>query len=193
MGGPLIKIAPNLGYRPQLLTGSIDFDVEMTHGHLVQTTTGVRGGAARQFEYELKAGCERFKAWRQACGEQFVEMPPQLARIAEAKGKAVLHGFIIDGPFFPMKFAASDDDWAKGPDGEPISRKREVSLAQTKGKVEYRVTGMFLVKQHIAQRIVDREREPEVWERFKTARAGSTDIKAFDPRVLRRLKEQSKR
>lgn len=193
MGGPLIKIAPSLGVRPQLLTGSIDFDAEMTEGHLKQTTTGVRGGAARQFEYELKAGIARFKAWRESCGEQFVEMPQQLVAVAKAKGKAMLDGCIVDGPYFPMKFAESDADWAVGPDGEPIARKRETSLAETKGRVEYRVTAMFMVRERVVQRIVNRDKEPEVWERFRNVKPGQVDIKAFAPRVLRRLKEQSKR
>lgn len=169
--GVLVKVGPDLQFKPVWLTGELDFPVDMTHGHLVQTSTGVRGGSARQFEYELKWGCERFKAWMEREGKVYMPIPPELAKAAEARGKAVMHGFIIDGPFLPMKFAASKEEWLRGGgDDDVLPRKREMSLRDTGGKVCYRMAGLFLVKEQVVNRIVERDKEPALWERIKDAK-----------------------
>lgn len=167
----VINTPPELRYRPVWLTGEIDFPVEMTHGHLVQTSTGVRGGSAKQFDYELKWGCERFKQWREREGEYYIELPTASAVQAKAQGFAVAHGFIIDGPFLPMKFASKQDDWPRvGDDNEVVSRRRETSLAETGGKVCYRMAGLFLIKEHVMTREVSRDKEPELYAAVRNAK-----------------------
>lgn len=166
----VVKIAPDLRYKPVWLTGELDFPVEMTHGHLVQTSTGVRGGAAREFERELKWGCERFKAWMESEGKVYIELPLEMAKAAEKRGVGVAHGFVIDGPFLPMTFAASKNDWLMHEDGEPLPRKRETSLRETGGKVCYRMAGLFLVREQLVTQVIDREKDPERWGLIAGAR-----------------------
>lgn len=167
----VINVAPELKYRIVWRTGHIDFEVEMTHGHLVQTSTGVRGGSAKQFEYEFNKACDDFREWMQKDGATQVPIQKPLADAAIAKGKAVRKDFICDGPFLPHTFASSQAAMPRGgDDNEVLPRRRERSLADTGGRVEYRLAGLFLVKEHIVPRIVKRDENPELYAAIKNGK-----------------------
>ena len=169
----VVNVTPECRMLPVWLTGEIDFDVEMTLGHLKQTTTGIRGGAAKEFDHDWKWACQRFRDGMEAKGNIYVGVPPGTeAKLRSLKSEAiVIDGYVVDGPFLPMKFEASQELWPRiGDDNEVVSRRREESVTETGGKVCYRLMAVFLVKEHIFRRIVARDEEPEMWAAIRNGK-----------------------
>lgn len=120
---------------------------------------GMRTAASRDFEKEMQAAVDAFVAWREREGDIYY---PGLGAP------------VIRGPFLPINFEDplprhSDELDA---DGDPleIPRKRETSIEQTKGLVEWRIAAPFLVREHIASEIVERDKDPARYAAIKNAR-----------------------
>ena len=162
----VINVAPNLNYRPVWLTGEIDFDVEMTHAHLVQTSTGIRGGAAKEFEREWQWAVDEFVRRMEQKGHIYVGLPDGIdLKPGQVKWR---DGVIAEGPFLPYSYEPS---WpTAGDDGGEVARKAPRSLEDTKGKVCYRMAAVFLVKEHIFRQVVERDRNPEGYDAARNAR-----------------------
>ena len=161
--GLVVNVSPNLAYKPVWLVGEIDFDVELTVGHLKQTTTGMRGGAARQFEAEWQWAVDEFIKRMEQKGHIYLGLPPN----TKPKGEQVKwrEGVIAEGPFLPYDYLTPLEKG--GDDGEEIARKAPRSLEDTGGRVCYRMAAVFAVKEHIFRDVVEREKNPE---RFAAAR-----------------------
>ena len=158
----VINVSPTLAYKPVWLTGEIDFDVELTHRHLVQTTTGARGGAAKEFEAEWQWAVDEFIRRMEQQGHIYAGLPAGMQlKPGQEKWR---EGVIAEGPFLPYDYSQT---WAKGPDGEEVSRKAPASLNDTKGRVCYRMAAVFLVKEHILRRVIDQDRDRNEWHALK--------------------------
>ena len=163
--GVVVNVTPNLKYRPVWLTGEIDFDVEMTHAHLVQTTTGIRGGAAREFEHEWQWAVDEFIKRMEQKGHIYVGLPAGVQlRPGQEKWR---EGVIAEGPFLPYDYSQS---WATAADGEEVSRKAPQSLEDTKGRVCYRMAAVFLVKEHILRQVVEYDKNPQAYQAARNAK-----------------------
>lgn len=159
----VINISPNLSYRPVWLVGEIDFEIEMTVGHLIQTSTGIRGGAAKQFEFEWQWAKDQFVKRMEQRGHVYVGVPEKLHKRPD-----YLDGFLVEGPFLPYNYF--DPLPLAGDDNEPVSRKRERSVEDTKGKVCYTMAAVFLVKEHIFRNVLEQDRHPEAFAALKNAK-----------------------
>ena len=164
--GYVINVTPNLNYKPVWLTGEIDFDVELTLGHLKQTTVGARGAAARDFEAEMQWAVDEFIKRMEQKGHIYYGLPQDVP----LKGEQVKwkDGAIIDGPFYPFDYS---QHWPKaGDDNEERSRKAPTSLEDTKGRVCYRIACVFLVREHVLRQVVEREKDPDGYAAAKNAK-----------------------
>lgn len=162
----VINVTPNLDYRPVWLTGEVDFDVEMTAGHLKQTSTGIRGGAARQFEAEWQWAVDEFIRRMEEKGHIYLGLPPDVQpKDGQVKWR---EGVIAEGPFLPYDFTTPLP--RGGDDNEEIARKGPRSLDDTGGRVCYRMAAVFAVKEHVFRDVVQREQNPERYAAVKNAR-----------------------
>ena len=159
----VINISPTLSYRPVWLVGEIDFEVEMTLGHLKQTSTGIRGGAAKQFDYEWQWAKDELIRRMEQKGHVYVGVPDKLHKRPD-----YLDGFIVEGPFLPYNY--TDPLPLAGDDQEPVSRRRERSVEDTNGKVCYTMAAVFLVKEHVFRDVVDQERNPVAFAALKNGK-----------------------
>ena len=161
----MINVAPTLNYRPVWLVGEIDFEVEMTHAHLVQTSTGIRGGAAKEFEREWAWAVEEFIRRMEQKGHIYVGVPDNF----NPKPEQVMwgKGVIAEGPYLPYNY---DQTWAKGIDGEEVSRPAPTSLEDTKGRVCYKMAAVFLVREHVLNQIVSYDKDPQAYLAAKNAK-----------------------
>ena len=159
----VINISPTLNLRPVWLVGEVDFEVEMTLGHLKQTSTGIRGGAARQFEYEWQWAKEEFIRRMEQKGHVYVGVPERLH-----KRDDYLDGFLVEGPFLPYNYF--DPLPRKGDDNEPVARRREQSVEDTNGKVCYTMAAVFLVKEHVLRQVIEQDKDPEAWKALKNGK-----------------------
>lgn len=164
--GVVINVNPTLNYKPVWLVGEIDFDVEMTHQHLVQTSTGMRGGAAKEFEREWQWAVDEFIRRMEQKGHIYVGLPNDVPlRDGQVKWG---EGVIAEGPFLPYDYS---QHWpTAGEDGEEVSRKAPRSLEDTKGRVCYRMAAVFLVKEHVLRQIVEYDKQPEAYKAAKNAK-----------------------
>ena len=163
---PVINVTPNLAFKPVWLTGEIDFDVELTLGHLKQTTTGMRGAAARDFEAEMQWAVDEFVKRMEQKGHIYVGLPDGM----QVKGSQFRwkDGAIIDGPYYPFDYS---QHWPrKGDDNGEVSRKAPSSLEDTKGRVCYRMAAVFLVKEHVLRQVVEYDKNPAAYAAAKNAK-----------------------
>lgn len=164
----VINVQPNLSYRPVWLTGEVDFDVEMTVGHLKQTSTGVRGGAAKEFEAEWQWAVDEFIRRMEQKGHIYLGIPQGTV----VKGEQVKwgEGVIAEGPFLPITYSDPNNWPTAGDDGEAVSRRWPRSVEDTGGRVCYRMAAVFAVKEHVLRQVIDQDKSPEAFAAVKNAR-----------------------
>lgn len=162
----VINVTPNLNYKPVWLTGEIDFDVEMTIGHLRQTSTEGRGGAAKEFEREWQWAVDEFIKRMEQKGHIYAGLPDGMKlRPGQYKWR---EGVIAEGPFLPYDYS---QHWPrKGDDNGEVSRAAPRSLEDTKGRVCYRMAAVFLVKEHVLRQVVEREKNPAAYAAARSAK-----------------------
>ena len=164
----VINVTPNLSYRPVWLVGEIDFDVEMTAGHLKQTTTGVRGGAAKEFEREWQWAVDEFIRRQEQLGHIYVGLPATFKpKDGQVKWK---EGVIAEGPFLPVDYSQNWPKTGDDDDDEERSRKWPTSVEDTKGRVCYRMAAVFLVKEHVFRRLVEERTNPDAFKAIKNGK-----------------------
>lgn len=159
----VVNVSPTLNYRPVWLVGEIDFEVEMTHQHLIQTSTGVRGGAAKQFDYEWQWSKDEFIRRMEQQGNVYVGVPESLRKRPD-----YVDGFLVEGPFLPYNYF--DPLPLAGDDNEPVARRRERTLDDTRGKVCYTMTAVFLVKEHVVRQVIEEEKSPAAFRALRNGK-----------------------
>lgn len=162
----VINVAPDLKYKPVWLTGEIDFEVELTQRHLIQTSTGIRGGAAKEFEAQWQWAVDEWVRRMEQKGHIFVGLP---AGYKPGEGWVKWRKDVIArGPYLPYDFTSAWD--RKGDDGEEVSRRAPSSLEDTQGRVAYEMAAVFLVKEHILRQVVERDKNPDAYDAIKNAK-----------------------
>lgn len=151
----VVNVSPDFSLKPEWLVGEIDFDYEMSKQAAEESHgKGVRTGASRDFEAEMKWAVDTFIDHMEKKGHYY--LPDMGAPV-------------IKGPFLPRNYG---DDWPKHPEsGEELPRKQERSIEDTGGRVCYRIAAPFLVREHIHRTIVERDAVSEAeWKAIKNPR-----------------------